>query len=50
MAHNHSVERTGASRFAQSMFLALWGLAPAAHAGRWLALRPVTIPRGNGQM
>jgi len=34
-ASNHSVERTGASPFAQLKVHHQWRLAPAAHADRW---------------
>src|SRR5882724_10547891 len=36
---NHSVERTGASRLAQCVFLAQSRLAPAAHADRYCDTR-----------
>jgi hypothetical protein len=35
MSPNHSIQRTGASRSAQFVFVAQWRLAPVADAGRW---------------
>jgi hypothetical protein len=40
---NHSVERTGASRLAQSQFVHQWRLAPAAHADRYAMKWPFEI-------
>jgi hypothetical protein len=37
MTPNPSIQRTGASRSAQSVPVAQWRLAPAADAGRWAA-------------
>lgn len=36
---NHSMQRTGASRFAQLQFERQRRLAPAADAGRWMISR-----------
>jgi len=38
---NHSIQRTGASRFAQFRFGLSWRLALAADAARWL--RPPSV-------